>query len=322
MSSSAKRTAALLVIGLCAFIAARSCESSTPPRKEMPPGGAPQPAHPLAGTPARHPTLVSREIKSACPAGMLEVRGSYCTELEHLCIEGHETKVVQKIVGGVSKKIGVAVPVHCPNGCAVPHYCDVFLKGHAVCTGEEKPEHFCIDDYEYPNAPGALPRVMVTWIDAKKTCEAEGKRLCGDDEWTLACEGPERFPYPTGWVRDNKACNIDVWTPMVNENRLFSSNKDIAAAEFRRLDHRTANGARPGCASAYGVHDLTGNVDEWTTNATMPGASFTAIPYVSVLKGGHWIANFPRNRCRPSTPGHAPYFYSYAQGFRCCADPK
>jgi hypothetical protein len=298
-----------------------ACQADKPSTKTSPQATKPPTtataASPTPAAPAATPAAPS------CPTGMREVLGSYCTELQHLCVKGHDVNVEKIILeDGTKKNIVHVIETNCPDGCAVPKYCDEFKKGYAVCTGKERPEHFCIDKYEYPNREGELPQVMTTWTRAKAACESEGKRLCGDDEWTLACEGPERLPYPTGWSRDNKACNIDVFTPKPNEGLLFSTNKAVSDAEFRRLDHRTPSGSHPRCTSPFGVDDTIGNTDEWTENRTQPGASYTQSPYVSVLKGGHWVANFPRNRCRPSTPGHAPYFYSYAQGFRCCANPK
>ncbi|HQB42047.1 MAG TPA: SUMF1/EgtB/PvdO family nonheme iron enzyme [Polyangiaceae bacterium] len=71
---------------------------------------------------------------------------------------------------------------------------------------------FCMDRYEYPNQPGATPARLASWYEAQETCEAAGKRLCEEQEWTLACEGPERQPYPTGWTRG-------IWTADTEESR-------------------------------------------------------------------------------------------------------
>jgi formylglycine-generating enzyme required for sulfatase activity len=56
---------------------------------------------------------------------------------------------------------------------------------------------------------------------------------------------------------------------------------------------------------------MTGNVDEWTRSVRNYG-------YKMILKGGHWGPG--RQRCRPQTRGHGPYYIRYDQGFRCCAD--
>ena len=71
---------------------------------------------------------------------------------------------------------------------------------------------FCMDRYEFPNKKGATPARITNWYDAQEACEGEGKRLCEEHEWTLACEGPERQPYPNGWKRE-------IWTADSEESR-------------------------------------------------------------------------------------------------------
>jgi sulfatase modifying factor 1 len=79
----------------------------------------------------------------------------------------------------------------------------------SVCTGERVHERFCIDRDEYVAQGQTLPSGDASWTDARATCESEGKRLCRESEWELACEGEEALPYPTGYARDSKACNFD-----------------------------------------------------------------------------------------------------------------
>src|SRR5205814_865081 len=94
-------------------------------------------------------------------------------------------------------------------------------------------KHFCIDKFEYPNKRGDKPIVMKTWLEAKALCNAAGKRLCGDSEWTLACEGTKQLPYPYGRKRDATKCNIDHRLPEVDANALLDpSRRD---AEVQRL---------------------------------------------------------------------------------------
>ena len=79
----------------------------------------------------------------------------------------------------------------------------------SVCTGDRVHERFCIDRDEYV-APGqTLPAGHESWTQARATCEREGKRLCRESEWELACEGEEAFPYTTGYERDSASCNFD-----------------------------------------------------------------------------------------------------------------
>jgi|CZKU01.1.fsa_nt_gi sulfatase modifying factor 1 len=176
-----------------------------------------------------------------------------------------------------------------------------------------QPLHFCIDRFEYPNRRGTYPWIGVTWFEAKELCEREGKRLCSEAEWTFACEGDEAAPYPYGYRRDSEACVIDrAWIP-VDEAALAGRTDARALAEIDRLWQGEASGSRAGCRSPFGVYDLTGNVDEWTTSVR-PGER------PSILKGGYWGP--VRTRCRPSTRAHGENYSFYQQGFRCCADVR
>jgi formylglycine-generating enzyme required for sulfatase activity len=174
-----------------------------------------------------------------------------------------------------------------------------------------QPMHFCIDRFEYPNRRGAYPWIMVNWTEARAICARDGKRLCTEGEWTFACEGEEAMPHPYGYTRDPEACVIDhAWRP-VDAATLFPRDSEHALGELDRLWQGEASGSRPRCRSPFGVYDMTGNVDEWTSSM-VPGER------PSVLKGGYWGP--VRTRCRPSTRAHGEDFTYYQQGFRCCAD--
>jgi formylglycine-generating enzyme required for sulfatase activity len=154
---------------------------------------------------------------------------------------------------------------------------------------------------------------MVSWYDGAAACAAQGKRLCWQSEWESACEGPEKLPFPYGLRRDPAQCNID--NPYVRPDleRVYSSRRVVQDAELLKLDQGVASGARPGCVSGFGVHDLTGNFDEWVNSEENKGKSQWA-----GLKGGAW--GHVRNACRPMTTSHPPEFTYYFISFRCCAD--
>jgi len=212
---------------------------------------------------------------------MVEIDGEYCKELEQRCL---------------AKRL--------------PWQCAEFEQP-SRCTGGAVAMHYCIDRFEWPNRRGELPAVMFTWKEAKQACEDAGKRLCSEAEWTLACEGPERLPFPYGFARDAAACPIDKRSPRVDEHRLYASH--TREAELARVDQREPSGSRPRCVSASGVFDLTGNVDEWVV-------SQTSYPHRSALKGGNW-GQF-RNACRPATRKHDENWRFYQTGFRCCREPE
>ena len=216
---------------------------------------------------------------TVCPEDMVSIDGEYCPRLVQTCLKRRK-----------------------------PWQCAEF-KRPSVCEGATVRKRYCIDRYEHGNHAGSLPTVMSSWNHAKATCASLGKRLCTEAEWTLACEGPERLPFPYGYARDPLACPIDKPSPRVDERRLFAPSTQ--AAELARLDQREPSGSRPRCVSAYGVFDMTGNVAE-------RGVNETRVPYKSALKGGSWGEY--RNACRPSTRGHDEGFFYYQMGFRCCRD--
>ncbi|MEZ4234433.1 MAG: SUMF1/EgtB/PvdO family nonheme iron enzyme [Polyangiaceae bacterium] len=218
--------------------------------------------------------------RSVCPDDMQEIQGKYCPFVGHRCLEWAN---------------------RAQGRCAR-------FEQRAICEGRLSERHFCMDRYEFPNQAGALPVVMVTWFDAEATCQALGKRLCTESEWNFACEGEARLPYPYGYERDAKACNIDR-KYRFPEFSAFDSDRAVTD-EVLRLDQRVQSGELS-CVSPFGVHDMTGNVDEWVVNES-------GKPYPSGLKGGYWGPI--RARCRPMTTFHNQWFRFYQVGFRCCAD--
>ena len=221
-------------------------------------------------------------VSAACREGMVEVVGDYCPALEQKCTRWLDPEK------------------------ALPRRCAEFAPSGA-CQVATVHKRFCIDRFEYPNKQGEKPVVMKTWNAARDACQADGKRLCGDSEWTLACEGQQRLPYPYGLERSAEACNIDKPHPQPNEKAL--ANPRTRDAEVARLWQGETSGARPACTSSYGVFDMTGNVDEWVVNES-------GHPFKSGLKGGYWGP--VRDRCRPTTTAHGEEFSYYQVGFRCC----
>ena len=172
----------------------------------------------------------------------------------------------------------------------------------------------CMDTYEWPNRVGAQPVVMLRFVEAEAECAALGKRLCTEFEWELACEGPETSPWPYGWRHEVGACNADQPYRPVSEARLASRDAQVRDAETRRAWQGEPSGARPRCVSPFGVHDLTGNVEEWVQTSRPEWA------FRSSLKGGYWSK--PWAGCRGTNDSHGPQFRFYEVGFRCCKEPS
>lgn len=241
------------------------------------------------------PVQEDPEATRACPEGMVLVAGEYCPYVGHRCVDFIDEKADR-----------------CAKYAPPP-----------LCEGKIEKRRFCMDRFEYPNLPGVKPAVMMNWIDAMDACVSEGKRLCLSTEWTMACEGAARLPYPYGYERDKRVCNMDRPRPSPEPDMEAFSYARKVGREVARLDLRVESGVLEGCVSPFGVHDMTGNVDEWVINEQ----HFDKVlkegekrPFVSGLKGGYWGPI--RARCRPITPSHNEWFRFYQVGFRCCSDAQ
>ncbi|MBK7580494.1 MAG: SUMF1/EgtB/PvdO family nonheme iron enzyme [Myxococcales bacterium] len=238
-----------------------------------------------------------------CTAGMLRVKGSFVLDTS----KRDDTDAVAGYQNETCTFWRTAD--HGENGL-----CDRFdaAKWRVKLEGlPRKQLDFCIDRYEYPNAYAEFPLVVVTFAEAVAFCKKEQKRLCDENEWTFACEGEEALPYPYGFERDSAKCNISVLGPGPTKD-MFSPRTTGDTAKGIDLSWRgKRSGEMRACASPFGVMDMTGNIDEWTLNARKYGRKM-------IMKGGHWGP--ARQRCRPATRGHGPFYVRYDQGFRCCTD--
>lgn len=121
----------------------------------------------------------------------------------------------------------------------------------------------CVDRYEYPNTEGAVPNGNVSYEQARKLCESQGKRLCTTDEWQWACSGLEEYQYPYGSSFNENYCNGE---------------------GNRRLE---PSGNRSKCISKFGIYDMMGNIFEWVTDQNGE----------PMLMGG------PLSKCQTLSPG-------------------
>lgn len=102
----------------------------------------------------------------------------------------------------------------------------------------------------------ALPMTCVDWCDARAYCLSESKVLCGDQVgdpdawWETACAaGGNAYPY--GQTYDPNICNG-------GENTAHG----CVSGDCKLV----ASGTSPGCVTASGLQDLSGNAAEWVDN--------------------------------------------------------
>jgi hypothetical protein len=288
-------------------LSARGAETGTDPWHGLPPVSSGVTSEPRGANAAEGGVAIEGELSpqpnpeasgetsgaeladSPCPAGMILIDTSYCPRIERRCLDEE----------------------YSPQN----HFtiCHKFAPTQRCLVAEEH-RRFCIDEYEYPNQKGAHPPWMVSWYDAQASCAALGKRTCYESEWVSACEGPDKTPFPYGYERDNSKCNIDnTWIPP-HLAELYGKDGAARDKELSRLDQSSPSGALEQCVSGFGVHDLTGNFDEWVT----ADRRYDDRSEWAALKGGAW--GHVRNACRPTTTTHPPDFTYYFIGFRCCRD--
>lgn len=199
-----------------------------------------------------------------------------------------------------------------------------FIMGHDNGTENARPAHqmflegFFIDTYEvtnyqykrfnpsheYPPEMGLHPVVNVTWEEANAYAEWIGKRLPTEAEWEKAARGSDGRIYPWGNEFDPAKCNT----------------------QESGHQHLTPVNQYPRGKSYLGVHDMIGNVLEWTTDRYKPYplSQYDSPDFAEnfiVLRGGSWLHQGIQSIC--STRMYAPADNrSNFIGFRCVKDIK
>jgi formylglycine-generating enzyme required for sulfatase activity len=136
------------------------------------------------------------------------------------------------------------------------------------------------------------PINCVTWAQADKYCRVNGKRLPTEEEWEWAARGQDEnrdYPWGKGGA-DGKVC----WS---GGTRVRESTCRVG--EFARGD------------GIGGIHDLAGNVWEWTSSA------YNKRDTSRVNRGGGFISNRLGDLGASNRYSDDPTNRTVYDGFRC-----
>ena len=166
-------------------------------------------------------------------------------------------------------------------------------------------------DREGP-VPADRPVVHVSFHEAEAYARWAGKRLPSEAEWEKAA----------------------LWDAEAGRSRLFPWGDEPPTPDRANLDQLAFEpspvGAHPAGVSAYGVHQLVGDVWEWTASDFTAYPGFEAHPYAEysaiffgpdskVLRGGSW-ATRPGVARGTFRNWDYPIRRQIFAGFRCAAD--
>lgn len=237
-----------------------------------------------------------------CPSDMRLVSGTHYDVMQHYCVNPPAESTDAGVSNASTSKKAAKQDNHCYG----------YWPGISAEEGNATEIRVCMDQYEAPNKKGVKPYVMKSFKMAKSWCEKKNRRMCSEQEWETACEGPDKRPLAYGWEVDKKLCNSDKQWQAFDVKALNDEDKDVVKAEVERLWQGAVSGKYLTCVSPFGIFDMMGNVEEWVSTRSRrkwPGA----------LMGGFWAK--PWTGCRGTNDAHEPTFVFYETGFRCCADP-
>jgi hypothetical protein len=224
--------------------------------------------------------LAEETYDARCPSGMIPITT--------FCIDKYEAELVVKDGSGVESSWSPYYP---------PPAAGSGLSYRAVSIGN------------------AVPQGYISGAEAKVACTASGKRMCTNDEWLRACQGPSGFTFPYGDTRETGVCNDhrDVHPAI----QCFGTDASWIWSEIQwpGINQQAATvdrtGTRTGCVTAEGAFDMMGNLHEWVED---PVVNFRGGYYVDTIENGPG--------CLYQTTAHNFLHWDYSTGFRCCADVK
>lgn len=175
-------------------------------------------------------------------------------------------------------------------------------------------------NYDAPGRDGH-PVNCIDWSQAAGYCAWTGGRLPTEPEWEKAARAGSTSPYPWGHAVGCDQAILDPVSPAPSSREPDGCYEDSSWPVGSRAPN------------ALGIHDMHGNIGEWTAGWYAPDAierfyargelGGPASGRQRVARGGSWDENRPNLRSsfrnvKPPAQGDAIYG---SIGLRCAADP-
>jgi formylglycine-generating enzyme required for sulfatase activity len=228
-------------------------------------------------TPQPGPPPVSVDKPRACPAGMVSLAGGSfpsgpATVVQPFCMDANEVTVEAYAACARSGRCT-------PAGATV----------NVSFLSKEDAERFSASCNGNRSDRRHHPVNCVDWKQASTYCKVQGKRLPTEQEWEWAARGgAAASPYPWGFVEP--------------KDQLCWSGVDPR-------DGTCEVGTHPAGDTPQGIHDLAGNVWEWTADTNEDGDP--------IVKGSGFNAGRAADARVSRRSDGPPGFRAHIGGLRC-----
>jgi serine/threonine protein kinase len=253
------------------------------------------------------------QSSGACPEGMVAIEGatlrmsergetprdvpvtSYCVDTTEVTVRAYAQCSDCEASRSVEREVGTIVGDHLYS---------------QFCNGRDRPEH---------------PINCVDFHNAAAYCESVGKRLPSEAEWELAARGQSGRTYPWGDEPPGKervnACGIECSKELTPRLAKIGAagidpmhSGDDGAATTAKV------GSYPSGGSPEGVHDLVGNVWEWTSSPYCAYGAAACDSSRRVTRGGGWDTRDPDALHTAKRAPSERNIRHHSIGFRCARD--
>ncbi|MBK7580024.1 MAG: SUMF1/EgtB/PvdO family nonheme iron enzyme [Myxococcales bacterium] len=255
------------------------------------------PAAPAATAKPSAPPDESAAVDGPCPRGMVLVAGGELWLGSPAGSGGADEHPARKVAVAEFCLATHEVTVADYQSCAKNKACDALPKEVRLLSALPEAEHKAQSALCSANLSdnADLPASCVSFDDASRYCAWKGARLPAEPEWEWAASGGDdklAWPWGTSLPSDENTC----WN--------------------RRAPCRVGSKT----TGAFELHDLAGNLTEWTSTAYGAYGAAAADASKKVVRGGNW-ESVKEDELRPKKrASRASTYRDVTLGFRCAKD--